>query len=168
MEEQENKGNLQVSEKKTREEHLATTNGEGVKDLNYWKKNAEEDYKSVPISVLRYITELEKLQPSEQPQQATEEACDCESHTFYEWEKDQNKCSQCGRLILSTPQPPQAIDAEGLETKVRELVTATLVIGVRRGSEDGIHYEGAKEKIEKSINGLTKRFLKLFKNVNLV
>jgi hypothetical protein len=30
------------------------------KDLNYWKKNAEEDYMKVPISVLRYITELEK------------------------------------------------------------------------------------------------------------
>ena len=30
------------------------------KDLNYWKANAEEDYKQVPISVLRYISELEK------------------------------------------------------------------------------------------------------------
>ena len=29
------------------------------KDLNYWKENAEEDYVQVPISVLRYITELE-------------------------------------------------------------------------------------------------------------
>ena len=31
------------------------------KDLNYWKNNAEEDYMKVPISVLRYITELEKV-----------------------------------------------------------------------------------------------------------
>ena len=30
------------------------------KDLAYWKKNAEEDYMKVPISVLRYISELEK------------------------------------------------------------------------------------------------------------
>lgn len=30
------------------------------KDLNYWKNNAEEDYLQVPISGLRYITELEK------------------------------------------------------------------------------------------------------------
>ena len=30
------------------------------KDLNYWKNNAEEDYLQVPISALRYITELEK------------------------------------------------------------------------------------------------------------
>ena len=33
---------------------------EEEKDLEYWKKNAEEDYMRVPISVLRYITELEK------------------------------------------------------------------------------------------------------------
>ena len=25
--------------------------------------------------------------------------CDCEPHTFYEWEKDENKCSQCGKPI---------------------------------------------------------------------
>ena len=29
------------------------------KDLNYWKKNAEEDYIKTPISVLKYIAELE-------------------------------------------------------------------------------------------------------------
>ena len=31
------------------------------KDLDYWKKNAEEDYMQVPISVLRYISELEEV-----------------------------------------------------------------------------------------------------------
>lgn len=31
-----------------------------MKDLNYYKNNAEEDYMTTPISVLRYITELEK------------------------------------------------------------------------------------------------------------
>lgn len=31
------------------------------KDLNYWKKNAEECYMTTPIGVLRYITELEKV-----------------------------------------------------------------------------------------------------------
>lgn len=36
-----------------------------TKDLNYWKNNAEEDYMKVPISVLRYITELEKKVQSE-------------------------------------------------------------------------------------------------------
>lgn len=30
------------------------------KDLEYYKNNAEEDYLTTPISVLRYISELEK------------------------------------------------------------------------------------------------------------
>jgi hypothetical protein len=34
-------------------------NTQPVKDLAYWKANAEEDYLQVPISVLRYISELE-------------------------------------------------------------------------------------------------------------
>jgi len=33
--------------------------GEVVKDLEYWKNNAEEDYLQVPISVLKYISKLE-------------------------------------------------------------------------------------------------------------
>lgn len=33
---------------------------EEIKDLNYWRLNAEEDYIKTPISVLRYISELEK------------------------------------------------------------------------------------------------------------
>lgn len=32
---------------------------EEVKNLAYYKANAEEDYLKVPISVLRYISELE-------------------------------------------------------------------------------------------------------------
>jgi len=31
-----------------------------LKDLNYYKLNAEEDYITTPISVLRYIGELER------------------------------------------------------------------------------------------------------------
>jgi hypothetical protein len=41
---------------------------EEVKDLNYWKNNAEEDYLQVPISVLRYISELEKVIEAEHTQ----------------------------------------------------------------------------------------------------
>jgi hypothetical protein len=40
---------------------------EQVKDLNYWKNNAEDDYLTTPISVLKYISELEKLTPIELP-----------------------------------------------------------------------------------------------------
>jgi hypothetical protein len=35
---------------------------EEVKDLDFWKNNAEEDYLKVPLSVLRYISELERQQ----------------------------------------------------------------------------------------------------------
>lgn len=30
------------------------------KDLKYWEANAEEDYITTPISVLKYISELEQ------------------------------------------------------------------------------------------------------------
>lgn len=32
-----------------------------VKDLKYWKNNAEDGYMSTPICVLRYISELESV-----------------------------------------------------------------------------------------------------------
>lgn len=38
------------------------------KDINYWKQNGEENYITTPISVLRYISELEKLVASFQQQ----------------------------------------------------------------------------------------------------
>ena len=45
------------------EESLANlerpTSVEPVKDLAYWRANAEEDYLQVPISVLKYISKLE-------------------------------------------------------------------------------------------------------------
>jgi hypothetical protein len=37
-----------------------------VKDLNYWKENAKEDYASTPISVLKYISKLEEEKYSEE------------------------------------------------------------------------------------------------------
>jgi hypothetical protein len=44
------------------------------KDINYWKNNCEENYITTPISVLRYISELEKLvTPSKQEKLYTEE-----------------------------------------------------------------------------------------------
>ena len=29
----------------------------------------------------------------------SEQLCECESHTFYEWEKSENKCIDCGKKI---------------------------------------------------------------------
>lgn len=50
----------------TVEEFLDNTNQqetlEEVKDLNFWRNNCEENYITTPISVLRYVTELEKEQ----------------------------------------------------------------------------------------------------------
>ncbi len=37
---------------------------ENNKDLAYWEANAEEDYAKTPISVLRYLSELESSQPN--------------------------------------------------------------------------------------------------------
>ena len=39
-----------------------------VKDLAYYKANAEEDYSQVPISVLRYISQLEQAKELEKEQ----------------------------------------------------------------------------------------------------
>lgn len=33
---------------------------ENIKDLDYWKENAQDAYELTPICVLRYISELEK------------------------------------------------------------------------------------------------------------
>ena len=53
------------------------------KDLNYCKENCKEDYLHTPISVLRYITELEKAVNNgvivdERICEVTGEKCDCE------------------------------------------------------------------------------------------
>lgn len=47
----------------------------------------------------RYCTYLEnKISKLHQPI-VISSVCDCEPHTFYEWEKDENKCRQCGKPI---------------------------------------------------------------------
>ncbi len=27
--------------------------------------------------------------------------CDCPEHTYYEWEKEENKCCECGKLLYA-------------------------------------------------------------------
>jgi hypothetical protein len=61
-----------------------------VKDIQYWKNNCEEDYITTPISVLRYISELEKIVASKT--EITENTSDG-YHTFkelYEFRKAYN------------------------------------------------------------------------------
>jgi hypothetical protein len=64
-----------------------------VRDLAYYKANAEEDYLAVPISVLRYISQLEQQKRSYSEEDMRKAYCrgyvaivrsslnDC----FYEW-----------------------------------------------------------------------------------
>jgi hypothetical protein len=46
--------------------HMNKETLEPTKDLAYWRANAEEDYMKVPISVLKYISELENRMYSEE------------------------------------------------------------------------------------------------------
>ena len=61
---------INLKRSKMKEETL-----EPVKDLAYWKKNAEEDYLKIPISVLRYITELEERMYSKKDMEDSFVAC---------------------------------------------------------------------------------------------
>jgi hypothetical protein len=45
-----------------------------MKDLKYYKENAEEDYITTPISVLRYITELEGKLGISEPEEPLSQA----------------------------------------------------------------------------------------------
>ena len=84
---------------------------ESTKDLNYYKNNCEEDYINTPISVLRYITELEQALQLQQTGVSTCFLEDYEDHFFEVKYKqvscckiapitDENYCPNCGKKIL--------------------------------------------------------------------
>ena len=50
---------------------------EEVKDISYWKNNCEENYITTPISVLRYISELEKQQERSYSEEDLRYAFEC-------------------------------------------------------------------------------------------
>jgi len=65
------------------------------KDLNYWKENCKDDYLHTPISVLRYITELEKAVNNG----GLDDVSNCEHHymrAINATNKD-NYCIKCGK-----------------------------------------------------------------------
>jgi len=75
------------------------------KDINYWKNNCEEDYITTPISVLRYISELEKLVESSQTETEINEDTSDGYHTFkelYEFRKAYNVAlfNQWGSILV--------------------------------------------------------------------
>jgi len=51
---------LEIETTESLTEFVNEKRGEQFEDLAYWKANAEEDYLTTPISVLRYIVVLEK------------------------------------------------------------------------------------------------------------
>lgn len=55
-----------------------------VEDLAYWKNNAEENYITTPISVLKYITELEKHIEIIKAQLPSDEEIQDESEKYYD------------------------------------------------------------------------------------
>ncbi len=65
-----------------------------TKDLNYYKNNCEEDYIKTPISVLRYITELEQAL---QLQQTGVIDCTHENTSFKHIRC--NVCDFCGDVV---------------------------------------------------------------------
>jgi hypothetical protein len=67
---------------------------ESIKDLNYYKNNAEQDYIKTPISVLRYITELEQAL---QLKQTVVSDCTHENTSFKHIRC--NVCDFCGDVV---------------------------------------------------------------------
>lgn len=61
------------------------------KDLEYYRKNAEEDYNTTPISVLRYISmKEENKQPNKEAKEVIEGLLKVLSH--FEYLPNQYKC----------------------------------------------------------------------------
>mgnify|MGYP003398132467 CR=1 FL=1 len=65
-----------------------------TKDLNYYKNNCEEDYIKTPISVLRYITELEQAL---QLQQTVVISC-CDMSVCMKLPKCSKQCKDCNSV----------------------------------------------------------------------
>jgi NADH pyrophosphatase NudC (nudix superfamily) len=74
---------------------MATTQ----KNLDYYRKNAEENYLTTPISVLRYISELEAAlhQPPVVGRSGQLPCGDCENYA--EWDNGIRWCSVCGTKL---------------------------------------------------------------------
>ena len=74
------------------------------KDLDYWKKNAEEDYMQMPISVLRYISELEEVVKNcsipAVVGRSEQLVCDCEHPDVDSEDKPLPTCKDCFKPMV--------------------------------------------------------------------
>jgi ribosomal protein L32 len=103
------------------------------KDINYWKNNCEEDYMTTPISVLRYISELEKLVAL--PQQEICISCDEQKETH-------KICMDCiGKMIKENQQEISDGGKDTADYIDRHLVAALV--------QHSIAIEISDEEIEK-------------------
>jgi hypothetical protein len=73
------------------------------KDLEYYKKNAEEDYLQVPISVLRYISELEEVVKNCSIHNVVQQSEPLKCDQVCDWERvghqlnGHQECRTCGK-----------------------------------------------------------------------
>lgn len=78
-----------MKKKKLKKSYNMLNYGLCPKDLPRKKKKQEKK------KALIWCKENYKL-----TQQLLFKTCDCEPHTFYEWEKEENKCYQCNKPII--------------------------------------------------------------------
>jgi hypothetical protein len=64
--------------------------------VEYWKQNAEEDYLTTPISVLKYITVLEEQAEQLRKHAVIKSVCDCDVKGAYE-EWTVHMCKKCDK-----------------------------------------------------------------------
>ena len=75
---------------------------ETIKDLAYWKNNCEENYLTTPISVLRYITELEnsiQLMQTAVVGQSEQLCVHDPIKTIISNLHNETQCKKCGKIL---------------------------------------------------------------------
>lgn len=124
-----------------------------IEDLNYWKKNAEEDYMKVPISVLRYITKLEtKLTEPKEPELPTPTDCPtCGEPTIVN-EKEKWSCLTCQDSGIKEPVKSADVDLD-------QSIETILFSAFTKGKENNYYF---KEWFER--NNVLDRVKDLFIN----
>lgn len=71
------------------------------KDLEYYKKNAEENYITTPISVLRYISELEEVVKNCSTPVVKRQVCHCGIKRPFVGYDGKDYCMFCNEEIVT-------------------------------------------------------------------
>ena len=71
--------------------------------VEYWKQNAEENYLTTPISVLKYITVLEEQAEQLRQTLVMESVCSCSKGKGIDHDEDGKAyCIDCGNYLEQT------------------------------------------------------------------